>query len=113
MFESLDKKAIFKIIEIELRGFLGRMAKLGYTFEITPEAKGYIAEKGYDQQYGARPLKRAIQKYLEDPLAELIINSELAEGDTIRVDYDKASDKIVTSVTHKKCEECSGDITEK
>ncbi len=101
MFESLDKEAIFKIIEIELRGFLGRMAKLGYTFEITPAAKDYIAEKGYDQQYGARPLKRAIQKYLEDPLAELIINSELAEGDTIRVDYDKDADKVTTSVTHK------------
>lgn len=102
MFDSLDKDAIFKIIEIELRGFFSRMEKLGYKFEITSEAKDYIATKGYDQQYGARPLKRAIQKYLEDPMAELIINSELLSGDTIKVDYDKESDKIVTSVEHLK-----------
>ncbi len=98
MFDPLDRDAIFKIIEIELRGFLGRMSKLGYEFNITDEAKNYIAEKGYDQQYGARPLKRALQKYLEDPLAELIINAELNPGDTIKVDYDKDTDKIVTSV---------------
>lgn len=98
MFDPLDRDAIFKIIEIELRGFLGRMSKLGYEFNITDEAKNYIAEKGYDQQYGARPLKRALQKYLEDPLAELIINAELNPGDTITVDYDKDTDKIVTSV---------------
>ncbi len=100
MFDSLDKEAIFKIIGIELRGFLGRMEKLGYKFEISDNAKDYIATKGYDQQYGARPLKRAIQKYLEDPLAELIINSELNAGDTISVDYDKETDKIVTAVKH-------------
>ncbi len=99
MFDSLDKDAIFKIIEIELRGFLGRMSKLGYSFEITTEAKSYIAEKGYDH-YGARPLKRSIQKYLEDPLAELIINSALNPGDTIKVDYEKDGDKITTEVIH-------------
>ena len=100
MFDSLDKEAIFKIIGIELRGFLGRMEKLGYSFEISESAKDYIATKGYDQQYGARPLKRAIQKYLEDPLAELIINSELMPGDTIAVDYDNSTDNIVTTVRH-------------
>ena len=100
MFDSLDRDAIFKIIGIELRGFLGRMEKLGYSFEITEAAKDYIASKGYDQQFGARPLKRAIQKYLEDPMAELIINSELLAGDTIAVDYDKEADKIVTTVKH-------------
>ena len=109
MFDSLDKDAIFKIIGIELRGFLGRMEKLGYTFEITEEAKNYIASKGYDQQFGARPLKRAIQRYLEDPLAELIINSELKAGDTIKVDYDKVSDKIVTSVESPKSDEAPAD----
>lgn len=71
MFDALDKDAIFKIIGIELRGFLSRMEKLGYTFEITEEAKNYIASKGYDQQFGARPLKRAIQRYLEDPSPNL------------------------------------------
>ncbi len=100
MFDSLDKEAIFKIIGIELRGFLGRMEKLGYSFEISESAKDNIATKGYDQQYGARPLKRAIQKYLEDPLAELIINSELMPGDTIAVDYDNSTDNIVTTVRH-------------
>ena len=104
MFDPLDRDAIFKIIEIELRGFLGRMSKLGYEFNITDEAKNYIAEKGYDQQYGARPLKRALQKYLEDPLAELIINAELNPGDTIKVDYDKDTDKIVTSVAKPEAE---------
>lgn len=98
MFDSLDQEAIFKIIDIELRGFLARMSKLGYQFEITEDAKSYIATKGYDQQYGARPLKRALQKYLEDPLAELIINSELQTGDKILVDYDKDADKIMTKV---------------
>jgi len=100
MFDPLDREAIFKIIEIELRGFMARMEKLGYRFLITSEAKDYIAAKGYDRQYGARPLKRAIQKYLEDPLAELIINSELSSGDTIEVGYDKDNDRIVTSVAH-------------
>ena len=110
MFDPLDRDAIFKIIGIELRGFLGRMEKLGYSFEISESAKDYIAGKGYDQQFGARPLKRAIQKYLEDPLAELIINSELMAGDTIAVDYDKDTDRIVTSV--KRVSEPDGDQTD-
>jgi ATP-dependent Clp protease ATP-binding subunit ClpC len=78
------------------------MARLGYHFEISDEAKSYIATKGYDQQYGARPLKRALQKYLEDPLAELIINAELNPGDDIRVDYDAENDKIVPTVLPKQ-----------
>lgn len=98
MFDALDKDAIFKIIDIELRGFRNRLEIMGYTLDISPEAKEFIATKGYDQQYGARPLKRSIQKYLEDPLAELIINSELKAGDTIKVDYDKETDKVLTSV---------------
>lgn len=98
MFDSLDRDAIFKIIDIELRGFRSRLEMMGYTLDISPEAKEFIATKGYDQQYGARPLKRSIQKHLEDPMAELIINSELKPGDTIKVDYDKEADKILTSV---------------
>lgn len=98
MFDSLDRDAIFRIIDIELAGFTKRMDVLGYKLDITTEAKDYIASKGYDQQYGARPLKRSIQKYLEDPLAELIINSELTAGDTIRVDFDKENNKILTTV---------------
>ena len=121
MFDPLDKDAIFSIIDIELRGFLARMSKLGYEFEISEDAKSYIAGKGYDQNYGARPLKRALQKYLEDPLAELIINSELNAGDKIVVDYDKDGDKIVTRVAGRASEaegsaetapESAADVTE-
>ena len=100
MFDQLSREAIFSIIDIELRGFRRRISQQGISLDITPEAKDYIATKGYDQQYGARPLKRAIQKYLEDPLAELILNAELKPGDTIRVGYDKDTDKITTEVTH-------------
>ena len=100
IFDSLDKEAIFKIIDIELAGFLRRIAELGYTLNISDEAKTFIAEKGYDVQYGARPLKRAIQKYLEDELAELIISDVVSIGDTIIVDYDKENDKISTSIVN-------------
>ena len=100
MFDQLDNAAICKIIDIELRGFRDRISRQGYTLDISPEAKDYIARKGYDPQYGARPLKRAIQKYLEDPLAELIINAELLPGDTIAVGYDAEADKITTAVVH-------------
>ena len=74
------------------------MAGLGYTLQLTEQAKDFVAGKGYDQKYGARPLKRAIQKYLEDELAELIIGAEAAPGDTVVIDYDKTSDKIVSSI---------------
>ncbi len=98
MFESLDKDAIFKIIDIELAGFYKRVAGLGYRLTITEEAKNYIANRGYDTQFGARPLKRAIQKYLEDELAEMIINASVMPGNLIYVDYDKEADKIVTEI---------------
>ncbi len=102
MFDSLDKDAICRIIDIELDGFYRRIADLGYSLTITETAKNYIAGKGYDVQFGARPLKRAIQKYLEDPLAELIIGSQLsADGSqkaSIVVDYDTSADKITTSI---------------
>ena len=100
MFDSLDKESIFKIIDIELAGFLSRIDKLGFNVIISEEARTFIAEKGYDVQYGARPLKRAIQKYLEDELAELIIGETITAGDTINVDYDKENDKISTSINH-------------
>lgn len=98
MFDSLDKEAIFKIIDIELAGFYKRVQGLGYKITITDEAKNFIAERGYDSQFGARPLKRAIQKYLEDELAEMIINASIQPGNLIYVDYDKEQDKIVTEI---------------
>jgi ATP-dependent Clp protease ATP-binding subunit ClpC len=96
MFDQLDKESIYKIIDIELAGFYKRVNTLGYTLEISEKAKEFIASKGYDVQFGARPLKRAIQKYLEDELAEMIIKSGVREGDTIQVDYDEENKKIVT-----------------
>ena len=86
-FESLDKDAISQIINIELTKFTKRTEELGYTLTITDDAKNYIASQGYDIQYGARPLKRAIQKYVEDKLAELIINETITSGDSIEIDY--------------------------
>ncbi|MGY4535761.1 ATP-dependent Clp protease ATP-binding subunit ClpC [Mucilaginibacter sp. UYNi724] len=94
VFNSLGKDEIFKIIDIELGFLFGRVNSLGYKIELTLAAKDFIAEKGYDSQFGARPLKRAIQKYLEDPIAEEILKGELTEGDTLMVDYDKEADQI-------------------
>lgn len=104
MFDQLDKKAIFQIIDLELSGFYKRVETLGYHLEITDAAKNFIAEKGYDVQFGARPLKRAIQKYLEDELAEMIIRATVQEGDTIRVDFDEENHKIVSSIIDSKKE---------
>ncbi len=102
MFDPLDKKAIYKIIDIELAGFYRRIDQLGYHLEITDAAKSFIAGKGYDQQYGARPLKRAIQKYLEDNLAELIIDADIDAGATIRIDLNEKGDDV--TVTSEKTE---------
>lgn len=101
MFDSLDKDSLYKIIDLELKAFRKRLKELNYELEITEEAKEYIASKGYDIQFGARPMKRAIQKYLEDPLAELIITATLLPGNLVRVDYDKDKDEITTSVISK------------
>lgn len=99
MFDSLDENAISRIIDVELAGFYKRLQSQGYQLVITDEARNFIASKGYDAQYGARPLKRAIQKYLEDELAELIIDGELTPGQLITIDYDKEHDKIVSRIT--------------
>ncbi|MDP4187090.1 MAG: ATP-dependent Clp protease ATP-binding subunit [Bacteroidota bacterium] len=98
MFNSLTRDDIHKIIDIELKGLYDRVFQLGYKIELEPAAKDYITEKGYDVQFGARPLKRAIQKYLEDPMAEVIIKATIRPGDTILVNYDKEKDEIVISI---------------
>ncbi|MEI6019600.1 MAG: ATP-dependent Clp protease ATP-binding subunit [Bacteroidota bacterium] len=100
MFNSLDRDDIHKIIDIELMNLFGRVNGLGFLIKISDAAKDYIVEKGYDVNYGARPLKRAIQKYLEDPMAEEIIKNNLAEGDEIEVDFDKEKEEIIVSA-HK------------
>jgi ATP-dependent Clp protease ATP-binding subunit ClpC len=98
-FDQLDKEAIHKIIDIELKGFYQRIDALGYKLTISEKAKEFIASKGYDVQFGARPLKRAIQKYLEDELAETIIQSSVKEGDSITVDFDSENQKIILNIT--------------
>jgi ATP-dependent Clp protease ATP-binding subunit ClpC len=94
IFNSLSKENIFSIIDILMKGVFKRLIALGFTLEITDEAKDFIAEKGYDVQFGARPLHRAIQKYLEDPLAEEILNLSVKEGDTLIAELDKENEKI-------------------
>ena len=103
MFESLSKEAIFKIIDIELAGFYKRVADLGYKIDLTDEAKDFVADKGYDSRFGARPLKRAIQKYLEDPLAELLIDGKVNPGDTIeiKINDDKSALSIAVASEEK------------
>jgi ATP-dependent Clp protease ATP-binding subunit ClpC len=98
LFNALTKADIFKIIDIELEGLYKRIIALGYKIKLSNPAKEYIAEKGYDIQFGARPLKRAIQKYLEDPMAEVLIKSELKEGDTISVGFNKKSEEITIKI---------------
>lgn len=102
MFNALTKDDIFKIIDIELDGLFKRVISLGYKIKLSNPAKEYIAEKGYDIQFGARPLKRAIQKYLEDPMAEVLIKSELKEGDTISVGFNKKNEEITMKVISKE-----------
>ena len=102
MFNTLAREDIHKIIDIELANLFGRVNGLGYSIKISDAAKDYIVEKGYDANYGARPLKRAIQKYLEDPMAEEIIKNNLSEGDEIDVDYNKEKDLIIVNTQKPK-----------
>jgi len=94
MFNSLTKDHIHEIIDIELKGLYERINALNYKLKISAAAKDFIADKGYDAQFGARPLKRAIQKYLEDEMAEVIIKASVVQGDTISVGFDKKTEKI-------------------
>ena len=93
-FDQLDLEALKKIINIELKGLFKRVHELGYEMEITDEAKEYVATKGYDVQFGARPLKRAIQNHIEDGLSELILSGEIKAGDTIKISKEKDNDKL-------------------
>ena len=108
IFNTLDRDDIHKIIDIELKGLYNRILGLGFSIQLTKEAKDFIAERGFDIQFGARPLKRAIQKYLEDPMAEVIIKTDLQPGDVIDVDLDKEKDEIVMRVV-SQTKELAGD----
>ncbi len=102
MFNALDRKEIHAIIDIELEKLLSRISQLGYKLILTEKAKDFIAEKGFDKNYGARPLKRAIQKYIEDALAQEIVNSQLHENDEIYMDVGKDDDKLSIKIKHSK-----------
>jgi ATP-dependent Clp protease ATP-binding subunit ClpC len=101
IFNSLSKDHIFSIIDILMKGVMKRLTNLGFSLELTEEAKSFLAEKGYDVQFGARPLHRAIQKYLEDPLAEEILNMNVKAGDVLIADLDKENSKLVFSLKKK------------
>ena len=94
IFNSLTKIDIFNIIDILMKGVTKRMVNLGFSLELTEAAKSFLADKGYDQQFGARPLHRAIQKYLEDPLAEEILNLNVKAGDVLLADADNENGKL-------------------
>jgi len=98
VFNSLTKDHIFEIIDIVMQGVTKRLTNLGLTMELTPEAKSFIADKGHDSQFGARPLHRAIQKYLEDPLAEEILNMKIKNGDVMVAELDETGEKIKFSL---------------
>ncbi|MCX6325913.1 MAG: ATP-dependent Clp protease ATP-binding subunit [Bacteroidia bacterium] len=102
MFNSLGKEEINKIIDLELKGLYDRVKSLGYQLKIASAARDYIAERGFDANFGARPLKRAIQKYLEDPMAEILIKANLHEGDCIQVGFNKVKSEIKIKIQKKK-----------
>lgn len=102
VFNSLQREDIHRIIDISLGKLFNRVTNLGYQVELTEKAKDFLSEKGYDQQYGARPLNRAIQKYLEDPVAEEILKGDLREGDTLLADHEDGAETLVITVRKKE-----------
>jgi ATP-dependent Clp protease ATP-binding subunit ClpC len=101
IFNSLERDDIHKIIDIELRHLYKRIEEMGYTLKLTTKAKDFISERGWDANYGARPLKRAIQRYIEDPLAEAILNNDMSKKDIIKMSYDGKSDQLDIIVNKK------------
>jgi ATP-dependent Clp protease ATP-binding subunit ClpC len=105
IFNSLEKEHIHKIIDISLGKLFKRIGDLGYQVTVTESAKDFLSDKGYDPQFGARPLNRAIQKYLEDPVAEEILKGEISEGDLIQASWDKKSEELSFKLKKKKTKE--------
>jgi len=101
IFNALEKKDIRKIVDIELKKLVSRIEKLGYQINITDDAKDFIAEKGFDIKYGARPLNRAIQKHIEDLVAEHVVTNSIKEGDRIYIDKNKKEDSLQLDVNHE------------
>jgi len=112
IFNALTKENIFSIIDILMKGVMKRLVNLGFGMELSSEAKDFIAEKGYDAQFGARPLHRAIQKYLEDPLAEEILNMNVKAGDILLADLNESKDKIIFTLKPQETKEAEEAATE-
>lgn len=108
IFNSLERSHIHQIIDISLGKLLNRINELGYKVELTEKAKDFLAEKGYDQQYGARPLNRAIQKYVEDPVAEEILKGDVTLGDTMLADHTEKAEELFIKIKKKKAEKAAG-----
>jgi ATP-dependent Clp protease ATP-binding subunit ClpC len=107
VFNSLEREHIHQIIDISLAKLFKRIESLGYKLELSLAAKDFLSGKGYDPQYGARPLNRAIQKYLEDPVAEQLLKEGIAEGDVIVADHDGKSEELVLHIKKKETSEAS------
>ena len=99
IFNSLEKDSLHKIIDIALKDVTKRIKDLGFEIKLSEPAKDFLSDKGYDPQFGARPLHRAIQKYVEDPLAEEILKANAKPGDTFVIEYTKDADEL--TITHK------------
>ena len=102
IFNELEKEHIMEIIDLQLRDVFARIEEKGYTIELSDTAKEYIAEKGFDKQFGARPLQRALQKYLEDPIADEILDGKASEGDVLFVDFDTETEKVAVKAVKAK-----------
>jgi len=110
IFHPLERKHITQIVEIMLAGLNERFKALNIKVEISERAKEFLADKGYDVQHGARPLRRAIQKHLEEPLAEEILRANLKEGGAVNIDYDANEDKLMFDVAVPKSESASNEV---
>lgn len=102
VFKSLDKEDIKRIVDIPLIEVIGRVKEMGYTLKIDDTLKEYLVEKGYDEKYGARPLNRAIQKYVEDPISEKVLENELNIGDTITISYNSKVEDVKIDIKKPK-----------
>jgi ATP-dependent Clp protease ATP-binding subunit ClpC len=102
IFNNLEKEHISRIIDLELSKLYLRLEKLNYKVQLTDEAKDFIAEKGWDKDFGARPLKRAIQKYIEDLLAEMLVNKQLSEGETVVIKLNEGKDGLEGTTSKQK-----------
>ena len=104
IFNSLKKSDIDKIIYNELEKLEVRINEMGYQLKLGKNAIDFLADKGYDKKFGARPLNRTIQRYVEDPIADEVLSGNVKEGDTLKIEYDEKKEKIVINIIHKKAE---------